>query len=232
MQITKDRAYQKHAGKPVVTIWGIGFSDGRRYTLAECLDLVKFLKDDPKYGGNTVMVGVPTHWRTLDRDAVKDPALTDVIMKADIVNPWTVGRYGNPAGARDYAQRDVTADVKWCLANKKEYMPVVFPGFSWHNMNPNSKSNQIPRLGGEFLWTQYVGAKKAGATMVYESMFDEVDEGTAIYKVTNNPPVGPSVFVTYEGLPSDHYLRLVGVATKMIRGDMPLTEKMPDLYPK
>ncbi len=232
MQITRDKAYLHHAGKPVVTVWGIGFSDGRKYTLAECLDLVKFLKDDPKYGGNTVMLGVPTYWRTLERDAVKDPALHDCVLKADIVSPWTVGRYSSPDGARDYAAKTLTADLAWCREHRKEYMPVVFPGFSWHNMNPGSKSNQIPRLGGEFLWSQYVADKKAGATMVYQAMFDEVDEGTAIYKVTNNPPVGDSTFVTYEGLPSDHYLRVVGAATRMIRGELPVVEKLPNLYAK
>jgi len=30
-------------------------------------------------------------------------------------------------------------------------------------------------------------------------MFDEVDEGTAIFKVTNQPPVGESKFVTLAG---------------------------------
>jgi hypothetical protein len=231
MQITRDKAYIHHAGKPVVVVWGIGFSDNRPYTLAECADFVKFLKDDPKYGGNTVMIGVPTYWRTLGSDTVKDPALTDVILKADIISPWTVGRYSTPAAARNYAEKELTPDLAWCREHKKEYMPVVFPGFSWHNLFPNSKQNQIPRLGGEFLWAQYAAAKKAGATMVYESMFDEIDEGTAIYKVTNDPPVGASSFVTYEGLPSDYYLREVGTATRMIRGDMPLTEKMPNLIP-
>src|SRR5262249_15830550 len=33
MQITKDPAYLRHNGKPVVAVWGLGFSDGRKYTL-------------------------------------------------------------------------------------------------------------------------------------------------------------------------------------------------------
>jgi hypothetical protein len=46
-----------------------------------------------------------------------------------------------------------------------------------------------------------------------------VDEGTAIFKCTDRPPVGASRFVDWEGLPSDFYLKLVGQATRMIRGE-------------
>src|SRR5260221_3787894 len=58
-------------------------------------------------------------------------------------------------------------------------------------------------------------------------MFDEVDEGTAIFKCANNVPVGEkSKFITYDGLPSDHYLKMVGASAKLIRGES-LTEAMP-----
>src|SRR5262249_50369847 len=50
-----DHAYLHHAGKPVVAVWGVGFNDGRKYTLEECARLVDFLKSDPKYGNNTVL---------------------------------------------------------------------------------------------------------------------------------------------------------------------------------
>ena len=53
--------------------------------------------------------------------------------------------------------------------------------------------------------------------MVYQAMFDEVDEGTAIFKCTDDPPVGKSKFITYEGLPNDHYLWLVGQGREFIR---------------
>jgi|ERR1043165_7846594 hypothetical protein len=229
MKITKDPAYLHHNGKPVVSVWGFGFSDGRKYTLAEGIDLVTYLESDPVGGGCTVMLGVPTYWRTLERDAVKDPALHELILKADIVSPWAVGRFGKPAQAESYAQKTMAPDIAWCREHKKEYLPVVFPGFSWHNMKADSPLNSIPRLGGKFLWTQYVQAKKAGATMIYQAMFDEVDEGTAIFKCTNDVPVGASTFATYEGLPSDHYLKLVGMAGKMLRGEIPITNDLPEL---
>mgnify|MGYP001476201727 FL=1 len=63
--------------------------------------------------------------------------------------------------------------------------------------------------------------------MIYVAMFDEVDEATAIYKCTNNPPVGESAFLTYEGLPSDYYLRLAGRAGKLLRSEIPLSESLP-----
>ncbi|MEM7233497.1 MAG: xylosidase/arabinosidase, partial [Planctomycetota bacterium] len=73
-----DKAYLRHRGKLVVAVWGIGFSDGRKYSLGECERLIRFLKDDPKYGGNTVMLGVPTYWRTKTRDAVDDEKLHEI----------------------------------------------------------------------------------------------------------------------------------------------------------
>jgi hypothetical protein len=226
MHITEDPAYLHHNGKPVVAVWGLGFSDGRKYTLQEGLDLVSFLHGAPA-GGCTVMLGVPTYWRTLERDAVNDDALLDLISKAEIVSPWTVGRYTTPEEAAKYARKTLEPDLDWCKKKEKDYLPVVFPGFSWHNQNPRFPVNSIPRLGGKFLWAQYVAAKKAGATMVYQAMFDEVDEGTAIYKCTNDAPVGDSKFATFEGLPSDHYLKLVGAASKMMRDDGPPAEEMP-----
>ncbi len=229
MQITKDPAYLHHAGKPVVAVWGFGFNDGRKYTPKEGLELVRFLKEDPHYGGCTVMLGVPTYWRTLSRDCTSDETLHDLILKADIVSPWTVGRYTNPEDAGDYAEQTMTPDIAWCKEHGKEFLPVVFPGFSWHNMNRRSPYDQIPRLQGKFLWKQFAEAKKAGATMVYQAMFDEVNEGTAIFKCTDDPPVGDSKFLTFEGLPSDFYLTLVGKAAKMIRGETPLTEQIPQI---
>lgn len=223
-----DQAYLRHEGKPVVAVWGIGFDDGRKYTLDECGKLIDFLKSDPTYGGNTVMIGVPTYWRTAGNDTVKDPALLEVIAKADIVSPWTVGRYSTPEYAIRYSRGQLAGDLKWCAEKEIDLLPVMFPGFSWHNMKPESKSDDIPRRRGEFFWAQAYGNKQAGATMGYVAMFDEVDEGTAIFKLDPNPPANQkSIFVNERDLPADHYLWLTGEVTKMIRGERPLSRELP-----
>ena len=105
----------------------------------------------------------------------------------------------------------IKADIVWCRQNKLDYAPVVFPGFSWHNMHPASPMDQIPRDRGKFFWQQLAGAIQEGAEMLYITMFDEIDEGTAIFKITNDPPVGQSSFLHFEaGIPSDYYLYLTG----------------------
>ena len=96
--------------------------------------------------------------------------------------------------------------------------------------NDRTIFNQIPRLKGEFLWRQFYNAISSDAKTIYVAMFDEIDEGTCIFKVDNNPPVGESKFLTYEGLPSDYYLWQTGQATKMLRKEIPLSKEQP-IYP-
>ncbi len=232
MKITRDKAYLHHNGKPVVAVWGIGFNDGRKYSLDECEKLVRFLKDDREYGGNTVMLGVPAYWRTMTRDAVMDKKLHEIILLADIVSPWTVGRYNSLLTVENHSARCMKPDIAWTKEKKLDYLPVIFPGFSWQNLMKtrgiSAKLDEIPRLKGRFLWSQAVACKKSGAEMIYVAMFDEIDEGTAIFKCTDDPPVGESNFLGYEGLPGDHYLWLTGQAGRLLRGEIPVTGPMPE----
>ena len=64
--------------------------------------------------------------------------------------------------------------------------------------------------------------------MLYVAMFDEVDEGTAIFKISKKPPIGASTFITFEyGIPSDYYLYLSGYAGKMLRKQTPFKLDVP-----
>jgi hypothetical protein len=225
MKMGEDAAYLRHRGRPLVAVWGVGFNDGRRYTLEDCGRLVEFLKAD----GCAVMLGVPTGFRELNRDAVTNAALHKVMQLADVISPWTVGRYRTPAEAKRHGEKLWQPDVAWCAERKVDFLPVVFPGFSWFNMY-GRQFDSIPRLKGEFLWSQFIAAKRAGAAMIYVAMFDEVDEGTAIFKCANEVPAnGGAKFLTYEGLANDFYLRLTGEGARMLRGESPVTETVPGL---
>ncbi len=213
-------------GKPLVAVWGVGFNDNRKYGLNEATKIVDFLKSN-KENSCSVMLGVPTYWRTQTTDCVNDPKFHDLIKKIDIVHPWFVGRYDEEKYNSFLPL--ISEDLAWCKDHNIEYVPTVFPGFSWYNMNTNSILNQIPRNKGNFFWTQFAGAIKSGVDMIYVAMFDEIDEATAIFKCSHNVPVGDSKFVSIEPeLGTDHYLWLTGQAKLMLNKELPFTLKQPD----
>jgi len=186
------------------SLWGYGFGH-RKFDAAATEEFFRFLKQSEN-GACTIMLGVPNDWASWTDDRMR-------LLKryATVISPWNVGRYGDPAGAKRHADRYWPGDLKLCKASHLDYYAVAFPGFSWTNLQKGkSPLNQTPRLGGRFFWSQVEEIKRYGMDMVYVAMFDEVDEGTAIFKCTNHPPIGR--FATYEGYPGDHYLRLTGLA--------------------
>ena len=229
----KDQTYLYQNGKPLVAIWGLGFPD-RAYDLHKIgiEKLIDFLKHDPQYGGCAVMLGVPTYFRELDVDCLPDPYLHEIMASADLVMPWTPQRFTPLLQAEmPRVAAHFQADTAWCAAHQIGYVPCVYPGFSWYNLRRADVGgihpvNQIPREKGRFYWDQLSTLIGAGAKMIYVAMFDEMDEGTAIFKCANDLPVGPTL-VDYEGMPSDHYLCLTGEAGKMLRKEIPLSKEIP-----
>ncbi|HEY6989872.1 MAG TPA: hypothetical protein VH369_15865, partial [Bryobacteraceae bacterium] len=141
--------------------------------------------------------------------------------------------YRDNASADRWKNEMLTPDLAQTARNRQLYMPVIFPGFSWHNLKPKSPPNQIPRHRGEFLWRQAYNAKVAGAVALKIAMFDEVNEGTAIFKVASKrsdaPDQGFWLTIDADGadLPSDWYLRLAGKITRMFHGEIGPTPEMP-----
>lgn len=221
--------YVRHNKKPLVAIWGVGFNDNRKYSIANAAALIDKMKGPSKKV--SVLLGVPYYWRSLGNDTEKSPALHDLVKKTDIVMPWAVGRYNNNNYA-NIAGAELAGDIAWCRNNNVGYVPLVFPGFSWGNLrNDPSLYNSIPRLKGEFLWKQVAGAKMSGAGSLYVAMFDEIDEGTAIYKCAREgelPLHGDMKFVGIEAdLPSDHYLWLTGQAANWFHGQQGYSVQQP-----
>jgi hypothetical protein len=226
-RVTNSSAYLHHNSKPVVAIWGFGFS-GRSDTPQQAQQAIDWFKA----AGCTVMGGLPTHWRTLTGDAQTNPAWSNVFRSFDVISPWSVGRYGDNNGADSFRVNQIVPDLADCTSRSIDYLPVIFPGFSWANLN-NGPFNQIPRNGGNFYWRQAYNAVRSGCTMVYGAMFDEVDEGTAMYKCAPTtaqlPAQGTFVPLNIDGynLGSDWYLRLADQAGKMLRGEIPVTSTIP-----
>ncbi|UDF05041.1 glycoside hydrolase family 71/99-like protein [Asticcacaulis sp. AND118] len=215
-KLTKARGYQHDEGRPVVSFWGIGFKDNRRINdPEEALKIINWFKSQ----GVRVMGGVPDNW---SKDAVDSP-WSKVYAALDIVQPWTVGTYRS---SEDFAKRgepQFTQDMAVARRNKQDYMPVIYPGFSWKNRHPQTQLNRVPRAGGDFLMTQAQAAKTAGARMVKIAMFDEINEATAIFKVATTldqvPEDGEWVTLDSDGkaLPNDHYLQVSGRISRLFK---------------
>ena len=237
-KVRDDPFYQRHGGKPLVTLWGVGFNDNRQYTPDDCRKIIRFFKEDPVYGGNTVMVGVPTWWRTGTGDALPNDQVLDVILLADIIQPWTVGRVGDADGIPPFLARSMKDDLKFLKKRGKDYMPVAFPGFTWKNLmrtraiaenRPIPQSQPIEREKGKFLWTFLSSQARMGAKCAYIAMFDEIDEGTAIMKCSDCPPASAQVrFCGVEDVPADTYLWLAGQGERLFSGKIRPSLRMPE----
>jgi len=228
LDIKQNPTYLWHNDKPLVAIWGVGFNDGRNYSIADTQKLLHTIKGDNTPA--SVLLGVPYYWRTLRKDTEENPLLHKVIAEADIILPWAVGRYNQ--NSYHIASDIIKDDIEKCQSLKIDYVPLVFPGFSWGNLKNMPKNyNQIPRQKGNFLWNQIATAKMSGAKMLYVAMFDEVDEGTAIFKCLtedNLPQNGELKFIGIEkGLENDHYLWLTGQATKWFHGEASFSSEQP-----
>jgi hypothetical protein len=218
LKITEDDRYLHHDGRPVLMVWGF-FSD--RFDAAIANQVIDFLQADGPY--RVVLIG-GCHW---DWRRESHAEWEQVFRRFDVLSPWNVGNYEIVDGQKQAATGGWLEDVQAADAAGMEFMPVLYPGFGWTNLRGEDAAHQtIPRLKGDFFWRQFAAAAESKVRMAYVAMFDEVDEATAIFKVTNRPPA-QARFQTYEGLPSDWYLRLTGEGARMLRGERSLQTTIP-----
>jgi len=235
--LTERPGYLHHDGKPVVSVWGFGFTD-RGGSMEDAVAFIEWMQARGIY----VIGGVPTFWRTEDGDSKE--GWLPVYNALDCISPWLSGRFrnteefdtgvcprercpGTPMFREDKAYTD---------ARGTDYAPVVFPGFSWTNMHHNITSdpsgsdcpryacpdegvfNIIPRQKGRF-WRHQADwwvRNQSEPLFVYGAMFDEIDEGTSMYKMASSasqlPREGRFVHSSIDGadVPGDFYLSLAG----------------------
>ncbi|MFD5724939.1 MULTISPECIES: glycoside hydrolase family 71/99-like protein [unclassified Streptomyces] len=215
---TGSSSYARQGGKPVVCIWGFGFSDDARpFGAAECLDVVNWFKQQGCY----VIGGVPTHWRTGTEDS--RPGFSGVYHAFDMLSPWMVGRIGNAADSDNFYQNVNQPDMADCAAHGIDYQPCVLPG--------DLQDRQ--RAHGDFMWRQFYNMVRVGAQGIYVSMFDEYNEANQIGKTAETAaavPAGSGILALDEdgtACSADYYLRLTGDGGRMLKGQIGLTAQRP-----
>lgn len=215
---TASSAYARQNGKPVVCLWGFGFNDAQRpFTPEACLDVLNWFKAQGCY----VIGGVPTWWRTGDRDS--RPGFTGVYHAFDMLSPWLVGRIGNAGDADNFYTVATVPDLAECTAHGIDYQPCVLPG----------GVTDRQRAHGDFMWRQFYNMGRAGVRSVYISMFDEYNEGNQIAKTAESQdwiPAGSGFLALDEdgtACSSDYYLRLTGDGGRMLQGLLALTATRP-----
>ena len=217
---TKQKYYLHENGKPMIALWGIGFNDSAHPRPSAVENIIKQLK----LQGWSVFLGVPTYWRAGGGDCVdgdEHTKLVSLLRESDGFFPWYTGRYDytsyRNADWQNHIQADIRAGKKMSSKEHRVAFAVhAFPGFSWRNMDPNfnlkSGNGTGDRDGGKFLWNQLYWGIKYGAESFYIGMFDEIDEGTAIFKLlranevpSNVPYKVGSVPTSYDYTSDDDY---------------------------
>jgi len=215
---TSSSAYAKQNGKPVVCIWGFGFSDPNHpWDAATCKDVVDWFKGQGCY----VIGGVPTHWR--DQNSDSRSGFIGVYKDFDMLSPWMVGRISKMIDVENFYANEQTLDLKYCKDNGIDYQPCVLPG----------DLSQHQRIHGDLMWRQFYNMTRLGVQGIYISMFDEFNEGNQIVKTAEDQSMVPSGagFVTLDedgtACSADYYMRLTNDGGKMFKGETALTAVRP-----
>jgi hypothetical protein len=218
-QYTSSGQYLKEGGRPVVCIFGIGLHDRAVATPSSSLALIKWLQAQNLY----VIGSGPYYWREGGHDAA--PGFDAVHAAFDAIMPWAVGRYKSAAEFASKSAPVVKADAKLTSGRGQDYAPIAYAGYSYRD---SGKINFIKRYAGAFFDAQIQShLATAGATWFYIAMFDEVQEGTAIYKFAANEAESAAgrefVTASIDGVacPGDHYLAMAGQYAAAAKGGPP-----------
>jgi hypothetical protein len=229
LHLTESPAYIFDGGKPVVGIWGLGFKD-RDVTPDQAVAIIRYLQTSSIPA--TVLGGIPTSWRNLDNDGYYpdsrvEPQWAAVYRSLNVISPWSVNRFRDDQSVDLFARKRLVPDIVETRRLGIEYMPVVFPGYSRRYGARPAKDlplNLTPRRCGAFYKRQIDNAINAGAQMLYTAMFDEINEGTAIFKLAvdqSEQPVGIDLLgLGADGCraaTADMYLRIAGEATRALK---------------
>jgi len=212
LKLPNSSAYAMQNGKPVVSIYGLGYAS-HPSSAEEALDLINWFKSQGCY----VIGSIPGGW--LKGENTK-PNFENTFAAFNMLSAWGVGGLIDDGYAAWIA-----GDQAFCKQHGIDYQPCIYPGTAFHNTNGSiSRKNEIPRQHGDLLWKQFATLKQAGISTTYIAMFDELNEATSIFKVAEDSTMIPKgkYFLTLDAdgvhVSSDFYLRLVHDGGDMLKG--------------
>ncbi|KAK6834448.1 hypothetical protein PG987_009142 [Apiospora arundinis] len=204
--VVSSKAYMRHNGKPVIEIWGMGIVTS--VTPADGVAIVTALKR----AGYYVILGVQQAWHA---ELVENQTGYGAVFKlADMLQPWTVGSYGNDNYQDFHDGRQAVEDTNALRELGIASSVVVWPGGSNSNSNHNSPFDPNSRAHGDFYRKQLAGAVDLKPTFIFGAMFDENNEGTAIYPIlhTKDLPTNQRFLGLDDDMAADAYLTMAGDA--------------------
>ena len=240
--------YIRYLGRPIISIFGIGYStNGYAYTPEETLQFMNYMKSTYNL---SIMISIPNNFHSagLGMGTYPYSEFKRVYASADFIMPWQVGNFRGGSYSNVY---NIYRDNKQIIdaLNYPQHIPLVYPGFTWKNLKTSfpphdpgpsdTTYNYIPREGGQFLWKLVYNAIATGHDMIYVAMFDEIDEGTAVYKVETTKAKTPAssnfedkneyVYLDIDGykLTSDWYLLLLQYVVMILKGIIPNSRYLP-----
>jgi hypothetical protein len=223
LHLTSSSAYAHQNGKPVVCIWGMGFTS-RPGDATQCLAVINFFKN----AGCYVIGGVPREWRTSVGGS--KPNFSSVYNAFNMLSPWMVGAIGTIADSDNIYTNYNVPDQAYCNSHGIDYQPCVLPGGGVTAQSPGGQ-----RIHGDFMWHQFYNMSRLSCQSIYISMFDEYGEGNQIANSAEDASMEPTnagssmYTLAQDGThcSSDYYLRLSADGGKMFKGQIALTSTRP-----
>ena len=233
---TAKASYLHDSGLPVVQLYGIAVGQNLMKP-ADWTKLINWFKKDSPTKYRATVIGAAT-WEWLFGNMTKPKTGWESPIEAlDMVTSWSVGCCGSKGqtdGAQWWRDNIDVVQAKWLKTHGQRYMSTINPGSSGQNIGlANLGANPFRRNCGATYWEQAVDSVAAGADTIFVAMFDEVDESTAMYKVTSKTglyPKSSNIFgLDVDGcdLKSDYYLRLGAATNGLFTGRTPLSYKLP-----
>ncbi len=214
----------------MLSIWGLGLKEDRHvpHDPAAAKELIEWFRSKaPAEYRVTYMGGTPSRWRTLTNDAREGTGLDRGLPhdgRRAAVDRGPLSRCRERGRWKDDM---IVPDLALAAKNQPALYAGGLPGLLL--VQPEARYAEERRsreIAASSSGGRHTTPKWPAPRVLKIAMFDEVNEGTAIFKIAarrqDAPDQGYWLTLDADGadLPSDWYLRLAGEITRMFHGEI------------